>query len=131
MGVQAVGDFVEDAGVLIESNQAVANGAVFVADIEPYTVSAVFNEGAVFEHHPAGQTYLVAARLPAPIESFGIVVSHRTSGHSEPVRTHGSKTKLTVVLERAAADHDVFASECRAAGIGIFEDTILDGQMIA
>ena len=81
MGVQAVGDFVKDAGVFIESNQAVTHGAVFIADIEPYTVSPVLDEGAVFEHHAAGQTYLVTARLPAAIESFDVVVSHRASGH--------------------------------------------------
>lgn len=43
----------------------------------------------------------------------------------------GPKAELTVVLERAAADRDVFASECSTTGIGIFEDTILDDQTIA
>jgi len=42
-----------------------------------------------------------------------------------------TKAKLAVVLESAAADCYIFASESCAAGISVFEDTILDGKMIA
>ena len=107
------------------------DGAIFIADIEPDTVAVVFDKRAILEHDATAQAYLVAARLPAAVESFDIIVSYRASGHSQPVGTIGSETELAVVLERASADGDIFTCECGATCIGALEDTVLDGQMIA
>jgi hypothetical protein len=85
----------------------------------------------MFKHHATAETYLIAARFPASIESFCVVVSHRTSGHPEPVGASGPEAELAVVLERAAADRDVLAFERGAAGIGVLEKAIFDGQVIA
>jgi hypothetical protein len=41
------------------------------------------------------------------------------------------EAKLAIVLERTAADRNIFTSECGTACIGIFEDTIINSQMTA
>ena len=111
VGVQAVGDLVEDAGVLVVGDQAVAHLAVLVADVEPDAVAAIVGEGAVLQDGPAGQADLVAAGLPAAVEALGVVVPHGAAGQQQAVGVAGPEAELAVVLEGAIANDDVLARE--------------------
>ena len=130
MGVQAVGNLVEDAGVFVVGDQAVADDAVLIADIEPNAVASVLDERAVLQDDPTGQTDLVATRFPASIESLGVVVADGAVGQVQAMGPAGAETELAVVLERAVADGDVFASELGATAVGVLEHAIRHGQMI-
>jgi hypothetical protein len=78
--MQGEGDFVEDARVLVVGDEALADGAIGVADVEPDPVAAVSEKTAPLQHNVTTERQLVAARLPAPVKAFGVVVFHHAVG---------------------------------------------------
>ena len=121
VGLQAKGDLVENAAVLVVSDQALAHGAMLVADVEPDATAAVAHEPAAFEDGVAAQHQLVAARFPAAVETFGVVVLHPAFGEQQVVGAIGAEAQLAVVAKDTPADDLIFAGKGRPAGVHLFD----------
>src|SRR5262249_12375871 len=104
VGVEAVGDLVEDPRVVVVGDQAVAHHATLVADVEPEAGAAIVDEPGPLDDDVPAEPQLVSAGLPAPAEALDVVVAHDALAEPQAVRAGGAEAELPVVPEDAASD---------------------------
>lgn len=68
---------------------------------EPNAVAAIADEASLLQHGVATQDQLVAARLPAAVEIFGVVALDQAFREEEIMRAVGAEAQLAVVAKHA------------------------------
>ncbi len=72
--MKTVGYLVVYARVLIVGDQAISNYVIFITNIEPDSVSTVFNDNRVFYDSSASQYNFVPSGFPTSHISFYVIV---------------------------------------------------------
>ena len=125
MCVEAVGDLVEEAGVVVPSNEAVLHLGRFVADVVPDAGTVVFDHAAAVEDEPSRHRDLQPARLPPDVVSLDVVAVDAALAHHGVVAAGRAEAELAVILEDAAPEEVPSPGEGHPGGVGALEGAVL------
>ena len=119
VGMQAVADLVEQAGVLVAGQQAVVDMGLFDADVEPQPDATVAQHLTAGDLDPAAQRQLDPAGFPPPIEILAVVAADPAVDEAQAMAPAATDAELAMIPDGAADSHAVLAEEGQAGAIAL------------